>query len=141
VEQAQPVTAGDPLQLQAGDIVLVAQREGLERKEVALVEAEVESVTAIRGVPVIRLLGLGGQPVHVGDSGGGVWRDGKLVGNLWYTSMARSKRLALFSWLKSDEANLKVTDESYAALYPAGQFTALQESLESDHQRGMSAVP
>jgi hypothetical protein len=141
VEQAQPVTAEDPLQVQARDIVLVAQREGLERKEVTLIEAEVESVTTIRGVPVYRLKGLDERLVQAGDSGGGVWHEGMLVGNLWYTSMARSKRLALFSWLKSDEANLKVTDESYAALYPAEQFTAIQESPASDNMREMSSVP
>jgi len=49
VEQAQPAITGDPLQVQVGDIVLAAQREGSERKEATLIEAEVESVTAIRG--------------------------------------------------------------------------------------------
>jgi hypothetical protein len=141
MEQAQNVIAGDPLQVQAGDIVLVAQREDPERKEATLVEAEVESVTTIQGVPVFRLKGLGGRPVQTGDSGGGVWRDGKLVGNLWNTIMAESTRFTLFSLVKPDEANLEATDGSSAAIVPARQLKALQESSASNDEKEMSAVP
>jgi len=140
-EQTQLRISGDPLQVQVGDVVLVAQREGPEGKEVALVEAEVESVTAIRGIPVYKLKDSEGHPVQVGDSGGGIWRDGKLVGNLWYTSMARSTRLALFSWLKSDEANLEAIDESYAALFPADQFETDQGSFERINRWEMNTTP
>ena len=141
VEQAQPAITGDPLQVQVGDIVLVAQREGSERKEATLIEAEVESVTAIRGVPVIRLKGSDGHPVQGGDSGGGIWRDGKLVGNLWYTAIAKSTGSTHFSWLKSVEADVEATDESYAAIFPAEQIAAIQDLLASKDGRGMSALP
>ena len=126
VEQAQPVIAGDPLQVQAGDVVLVAQREGPERKEATLVEAEVESVTTFQGVPVFRLKGLEGRPVQGGDSGGGVWYEGRLVGNLWNTIMAESTRFTLFSLVKLDEAKYEPTDGSTAAIVPAGQLEAIQ---------------
>ena len=126
VEQAQPDIASDPHQVRAGDVVLVAQREGPERKEATLVEAEVESVTTFQGVPVFRLKGLEGRPVQGGDSGGGVWYEGSLVGNLWNTIMAESTRFTLFSLVKLDEAKYEPTDGSTAAIVPAGQLEAIQ---------------
>jgi len=141
MEQRQVVIESNPLQMQAGDVVLVAQRQGLDGKEAALVEAEVESVTTIRGVPVIRLKGSEGHPVQVGDSGGGIWRDGKLVGNLWYTAIAKSTGSTHFSWLKSDEANVQETDESYAAIFPADQLVTAQGSSEHINRGEMSTVP
>jgi hypothetical protein len=141
VEQAQALIAGDHLQVQAGDVVLVAQREGQERKEATLVEAEVESVTTIQGVPVFRLKGLEGRPVQRGDSGGGVWHEGSLVGNLWYTVMTDSTHFTLFSLIKPDDANLEATEGSTAAIVPARQLAAIQASLASDDKREMSAIP
>lgn len=140
-EQTQLVIAADPLQVQVGDVVQVTQRGGPERKEAALVEAEVESITSIRGLPVIRLKGLEGRPVKGGDSGGGIWYEGSLVGNMWYTAIAKSTGLRIFTMLKPGEASVEATDESYAAIFPTRQLEALQGPLGGVDARGMSAVP
>jgi len=140
-EQAQPVIVADPLQVQVGDVVQVAQREGPERKEAGLVEAEVESITSIRGLPVIRLRGLEGRPVQGGDSGGGIWYEGSLVGNMWYTAIAKSTGLTIFTMLKPGKASVEATDESYAAIFPTGQLEAVQEPLERIRRGEMSTVP
>jgi hypothetical protein len=40
-------------------------------------------LSTFRGIPVIWLVTLDGLPIVKGDSGGGVWFDGRLVANLW----------------------------------------------------------
>lgn len=139
--QAQPVREGDPHQLQAGEVVVVAQRVGPERKEVGLIEAEVESVTTIRGLSVYHLKALDGQLVQPGDSGGGVWHQGKLLGNLWYTAMDKPTPSIPYSWGEPDKITLKATDESYAARYPADQLSAFREQLVGAGSEEESAIP
>lgn len=109
--------------------------------EVTLMLAEVESSTVIRGLPVYQIRSLEGRAVHRGDSGGGIWHDGKLVGNLWYTTMAEPESFSLFSSNGSDQAELEVTDKSYAARYPVDQLIAVQ-GPSGDPERGKdSEVP
>ena len=129
--QTQPVVEGDPHPAAAGDIVTVAQHGGPGRGEVTLVEARVESVTTIRGVPVYTLTGPEGQPVQPGDSGGGVWVDGKLAGNLWYTALVELTRTSLSKEGQPVEVSLEATQESYAAGYPAH----LQKASQSPSDR------
>jgi hypothetical protein len=119
---------GDPHQVQVGDVVLVALRQGSERKIVSLVEAQIESIRFYEGLPVFRLKGTW-QPVQGGDSGGGVWYEGSLIGNLYATIMVEP---GFFNLLFGgpEEANLANTNESYAATYPAELTKAFQESLE-----------
>jgi len=137
----QVVYEADPTQVQAGDLVLVAQRGGTERKEVIFVEAEVESSTVIRGLPVYQIKGLEGRLVQKGDSGGGVWHNGKLVGNLWYATKAESKRLSLLSLGKTDKTKLEATDISFAARLPAVQSGSFQESIAGVGEEAMRAIP
>lgn len=63
------------------------------------------------GRDVFALVSLNGEIVGNGNSGGGVWYQGKLVGNMWVTV----KELPWF-WEKSDTP--KGTDTSVAALLP-----------------------
>lgn len=51
--------------------------------QVTVVTAELTAVTSRLGVPAYQLQHLDGAPVFEGDSGGGIWLNGQLVGNLW----------------------------------------------------------
>jgi hypothetical protein len=131
----------DPAQVKTGDSVLVAQRGGTGRNEVILVEAQIESITSIRGLPVYEIKGLAGRLVQKGDSGGGVWHDGKLVGNLWYATKTESKRFTLFSVDESDHTKLEASELSFAAVFPAGQSGSFHESISGVGEEAMRAVP
>jgi hypothetical protein len=122
------VLKDDSLKVQVGDVVLVSQRQGPERKIVTLVEAEIDSIRFYEGLPVFRLKG-SWQPVQGGDSGGGVWYRGSLIGNLYATIMVEPPFFSLL-FGEPDEEDLETTTESYAAIYHAELSKAFQESLE-----------
>jgi hypothetical protein len=71
-----------------------------------------------KGLPVFKLRSLSGQPLKQGDSGGGVWFRGQLVGNTWATLLTSSgaeKTTAIGSEVESRPA---YTDISIAAMLP-----------------------
>jgi hypothetical protein len=126
MEWARPtLRENDLLQLKAGDVVTVAQHEGLEQK-VVLVEAEVDAVTTYRGVPVYRLKDLEGKPAQKGDSGGGIWHKGKFVGNLWYRMKVEPTLLSLFSTAGSDQSLVETGIESLPG-YPPLNLSLLEQ--------------
>ncbi len=139
--QPQLVLERDPIPLQAGDVVMVVQHEGPEQKGVTLVETEIEAVTTFRGLPVYQLRNLEGQPAQRGDSGGGLWHEGKLVGNLWYRMTAKPTLTTLFSSVWPDETKLEATIESYAAVIPAEQFISFQGLSADLGRRGALSDP
>ena len=89
-QQLQGIAAaalGDGSQLAGGDSVwLVAQDAGMANA-VGLATARVESVDVAVTPGLIALRGSDGAVV-AGDSGGGIWHDGRLVGNLWAITVA-----------------------------------------------------
>ena len=64
--------------------------------------------------PVFILRSLDGQPIVQGDSGGGVWWNGRLIGNTWATEMITGWRLGHWSINASDTP----TDISFTAQFP-----------------------
>jgi hypothetical protein len=80
----KPVAVGDGAGVQAGDTVTVAYRlPAAGRESVSTFEALVQSMEIKDGRPAWRLQSAEGERVIPGDSGGGIWKDGELVGNLW----------------------------------------------------------
>jgi hypothetical protein len=132
VEQSVPGIVGDPRDVAAGDSVLVTQRDGPNRKEVILVEAEVVSVMIYEGLPVYRLNLPEGPPFQGGDSGGGVWHNGKLVGITYATVLVEPFLFKLIPSLKSGEAGLETTSFGYAARYPADRLGSILAILSGD---------
>jgi hypothetical protein len=63
-----------------------------------------------------------------------------MVVNL-YAPIMVNPPLHKLSFVKPDVANLKATNESYAALFPAEPLKAFQESPVSDVERETSVVP
>jgi hypothetical protein len=90
-----------------GDFVQVVQRSGLGVG--AIMQARVERADQKEGRGVLRLRIVSGQPLVGGDSGGGVWYRGKLLGNVWTTVTMRD----------ADTGADHPTDMGVAALFPA----------------------
>jgi hypothetical protein len=91
-----------------GDVVLLAHRQRDGVRGISIMEARVEKTGARQGSPVIRLQSSNGESIVGGDSGGGVWLQGKLVGNLWSTVMMEDRQTG----------SRQQTETSIAALYP-----------------------
>jgi len=112
-----PVSMDAIPQIAAGETVDVVYRESPAREKAAIQQAVVEEIITYKGLPVYRLRGLDGQPIQPGDSGGGVWYKGALVGNNWATLMESSGSVAEASG-NSEAKNIVFTDLSYAAILP-----------------------
>jgi hypothetical protein len=76
-------------------------------------------VVLYQGLPVYKLRSLNGQYIQPGDSGGGVWQDGVLVGNNWAVLMKPAGH-TLVSTGSGGEDDLVFTEMSYAASPAAG---------------------
>ncbi len=139
--QPQAFMEGDHRQVQPGDVVMVAQRVGTMSNKVTLIKAKVESVVDIRGVPVIQLKGPEGRPIQAGDSGGGVWHHGILVGNLWFTAVAQIVSSTQSALEKPDQIKFEPTGESYAAMYPTQQPAAYLEPSVRMNRGEQSEIP
>jgi len=113
VNRLTPAAAGNPGDIQTGEIVRISYRQAPSRDKAGVLEARVEEVFERGGVPAYRLHCLNGGFIQRGDSGGGIWHDGKYVGNMWITIVAVP---AVDNPAGSES---QPTDTSYAALYPA----------------------
>jgi len=80
-----PASFGTTENMQEGQIVTVA-RQGRDDQEVELIQATVESIITRWGAQVFKLRSLSGKTIIPGDSGGGIWLNGLLVGNMWKTN-------------------------------------------------------
>ena len=108
--------------VEPGEFVFVAHLENPERVKIAILSAKVVEITTQRGIPVYKLRTLDGQTIQTGDSGGGIWHDGVLVGNNWSVLMKPAGETQALSGNGDD--GLVFTDLSYAAQLPP--FTNLR---------------
>ena len=116
----QPETAclGNANGLQPGEVVFLAYRQTPDLKTVAILEATVETVFTFQGFPAYTLRSLNGEPIKCGDSGGGVWHEGQLVGNLWATVEVEKDPITAILTGDADQSTLKATNKSFAAVLP-----------------------
>lgn len=70
-----------------GDIVYVARQHPTLDNIIDVVVAQVEVDRTHNGRQTVDLRTLNGDVIIPGDSGGGVWLDGQLVGNMWSTKI------------------------------------------------------
>jgi hypothetical protein len=117
--QAIPANLGKGQRLQSGDIIEVVQRNSDDRYQVEVVSAEIISIDDYHNLPVIRFRLLDGKAIRPGDSGGGVWYQGELVGNTWGMYVEAE---GMF-WLKD-----KMIQTSIAALAPGDYPPTLPEA-------------
>ncbi len=81
---------------------------------VEVVAATVTAVTEREGVPACLVQTADGTPVVPGDSGGGVWFEGQLAGNLWRNQAAET---VIVSGNSETIVSQTVTDQSVAATF------------------------
>jgi len=105
---------GESQVITSGDFVQVARRSPGLRDSLEVIDATIESLSEFEGLPVFVLHSLNGKQLLVGDSGGGTWYEGKLVGNIWATLMVPQP----VSGTDMGTQNPVATDVSYAAVYP-----------------------
>jgi hypothetical protein len=108
---------GDSEGVESGDSVWVVYHQTGNRSEIGLLEAKVESIGEYKGLPIFVLRSLDGLPIVGGDSGGGIWQDGRLVGNMWATVTQPAATNASGSSAKNQSVP-QATDISFAALLP-----------------------
>lgn len=71
--------------IRSGDRVLIVHRHPDDWAQAEIVEAVAVYQGHREGLPIVALFDRQGAPIVYGDSGGGVWLDGRLVGNMWIT--------------------------------------------------------
>ncbi len=67
----------------AGDVVALVHQDSEIPDKVSLLQARVANLKNYKGQPVYKLALLDDSQIIPGDSGGGIWVDGKLAGNMW----------------------------------------------------------
>lgn len=102
-------------QLNPGDTVQVAYRAQPNRDKVQVLDAVVEEICVSRIEPAYQLRSLNGQPLRPGDSGGGVWYNGRLVANTW---SVLTTQLVVDTSGTIDPSSETLTDLSCAAIFP-----------------------
>lgn len=83
-----PVTVGNSQSVNKNDIVHLAYRQP-HTGAISVAAMLVQELSDFQGRPVFRLISLDGASVVGGNSGGGAYVNGQLVGNMWTTTMER----------------------------------------------------
>lgn len=78
---------GDGTTVMPGSTVQIVHRQP-ETRALSVVEAVVETWIDYQGIPSYRLRNVNGEVVAPGNSGGGVWAGGRLVGDIHRTILA-----------------------------------------------------
>jgi hypothetical protein len=68
-----------------GDIVHVVHHPDGQANQISILTAEIVDQELFNGVPMLSLRNLNGHSIEPGDSGGGIWINGRLAGNMWMT--------------------------------------------------------
>jgi len=71
------------IQVQIGDVVTLVHQAADDPDRVELLQARVVRNKNYKGQPVFKLALAGEGQIIPGDSGGGIWLNGALVGNMW----------------------------------------------------------
>ena len=102
-----------------GDVVWFARRDAASGR--AMVEVVAATVTGVDGAgspASMRLRNLDDSAVIPGDSGGGVWANGRLLGNLWAAGVNEER--SLWTMLFGGNVDAEPSDLTIVALQPLG---------------------
>lgn len=107
VEGCYPYLAdiGDQEDVAPGDFVVFVHQAAVEDYRLASHPAQVAALSQYKATGVFKLRSLEGQKIIAGDSGGGIWFDGRLVGNIW------------------GRFNVQGGEAGYAARFPSTAFS------------------
>jgi hypothetical protein len=102
------------LKLGAGDQILVVHQKPGQEDEVAVEPAVIERRLTFQGLPAFQLHAADGSALIPGDSGGGLWFNGYLVGNLWAREEVSQEDWSQWSW-QDFKPGTRVLKTAYAA--------------------------
>jgi len=111
--------------LNPGDIVHVVHHSSDQENQISILAAEIIDHEIFNGVPMLSLRSLNEQSIEPGDSGGGIWVDGYLAGNLWMTV-----REAKQYWWQSEPSDHDETAFSLAAGLPVELIDLVETLLQ-----------
>lgn len=118
--------------IQPGNVVTVARQQKNTDGPITIetMPATIIAIDQYEARPIYILHSLDGQPIVQGDSGGGVWWHGRLIGNIWATEMVTGWRLGYWSIKAND-----TTDTSLTAQFPhlSPQGEAVTDLLDTSH--------
>jgi hypothetical protein len=100
--------------LEAGDQVLVVHQKPGRGDEVAVMPAVIERRLTFQSLPAFQLHADDGSALIPGDSGGGLWFTGYLVGELWAREEFSQKDWSQWSW-QNFRPGARVSESAYAA--------------------------
>ena len=106
----QPAVRGDADAVAHNDVLLIAYRQPAAGDNISVEAVVVSSQTQHGGLATLELTSASGQIIITGNSGGGVWADGKVVANMWSTLLMQT----------TATGEITSADQSRAALLPAG---------------------
>ncbi len=112
--QVNAVLWQDTPSIGPGAIVQVVHRNNDEQGGIGVMEASVDAVETTSGAPTFVLRSLEGHVIAGGDSGGGIWHQGHLVGNMWRAIVAME--LGTETAAQAGESEWKETHWSRAAV-------------------------
>jgi hypothetical protein len=124
-------TVSTELSMDVGDLVLVAHQNPVQTECVSFIEARIERFQMGQGLPAFTMRSTSDQHIIRGDSGGGIWFNGYLVGNNWKTEITSSFKLAGLTGLEKDE---QTTGRSVGVQLPtwlANQFEPVDRVKKS----------
>jgi hypothetical protein len=110
----QEANLAEGLKLEAGDQVLVVHQKPGQEDEVAVMPAVIERRVTFRGLPAFQLHAADGSALIPGDSGGGLWYNGLLVGDLWAREETSQNDWSQWSW-QDFKPGVRVSQSAYAA--------------------------
>ena len=113
----QPASMGDLARVKKGDVVLVTHQAPNAEGKVAVLEAVVDSSAIYEGLSVFVLRTGKSLVIIPGDSGGGVWRGGQLIGNMWGRKTITITDWKAWDW-RTFKPGTKQTEICYVAKSP-----------------------
>jgi hypothetical protein len=127
-----PATLGQPAEVKAGDTVWMARRTPVGTRDTAeVIGAMVDGIKDGNSPVYLEMRGSGNAAVISGDSGGGVWVNGRLAANVWSGGVVVTQ-----NWFDQlgDSEQVSQTNSINAALNP------LVEMVIDGGQVGETAV-
>jgi hypothetical protein len=81
----QPVLVGNNIEVNKRDTVFIVYRHSDGSDKLSVQAMSVTETKDADGIRAFEMRGREGTIITTGNSGGGVWQDGQLVGNMWST--------------------------------------------------------
>jgi hypothetical protein len=113
----------DPAVVAPGDQILAAHQDPEHPDRVAFLQLEVVAIETESGLGAFTLRTTDGGAIVRGDSGGGVWYNGRLVGNHWKTEVRHELDREFF---QTGQLTETPTGTSLAAQLPGALLATLQ---------------